>query len=70
MLESSPPDVDSGEPLLFIYDCETTRGSHMMDHIIEIAAMVLAPEGVHITNTGVLHSCHTSICAQGVFVVL
>ena len=44
--ESSPPNVCSGEPLLFIYGCENTVGSHIVEQTIEIAAMVLAPEGV------------------------
>jgi len=50
ILESPSPDPDSGEPLIFIYDCETTGGSHVVDHIIEIAAMVLVPDEVHITK--------------------
>ncbi|XP_065913159.1 uncharacterized protein [Dysidea avara] len=41
-------------------DCETTGGSHMMDHIIEIRAMVLPPDGVHITDPEFSTLCHTS----------
>ena len=39
----------------------------MMDHIIEIRAMVLPPDGVHITDPEFSTLCHTSrlITAQG-----
>ena len=33
---------NNAEPLLFVYDCETTRLSIYDDHITDIAAMVVA----------------------------
>ena len=53
------PTVDNDEPLLFIYDCETTGRSHLQDHIMEVRSVVVAPEGVSsISEFSSL--CHTS----------
>ena len=46
--------------LMFLYDCETTGGSHYSDHIIEIAATVIVPENVSITTTEFSSLCRTS----------
>ena len=42
---------NDSEPLLFFYECETTGGSYHQDHIIEVAATVVVPDGLHITST-------------------
>ena len=34
------PTVESGKPLLFLYDCETTGGSHLRDHIMEVGLVL------------------------------
>ena len=34
------PTVENGKPLLFIYDCETTGGSHLRDHVMEVGSVV------------------------------
>ena len=59
--------VESGKPLLFMYDCETTGGSHLRDHIMEVGSVVLVPDGVSITTTEFSSLCHTSqhIARQG-----
>ena len=59
--------VESGKPLLFMYDCETTGGSHLQDHIMEVGSVVLVPDGVSITTTEFSSLCHTSqhIARQG-----
>ena len=55
------PILDNGEPLLFFYDCETTGGSHLQDHIIEVVSMVEVPEEASITTTEFSSFCHTSL---------
>ena len=57
---TTDPTVDNGEQLLFIYDCETTGGSHLRDHIMEVGSVVVAPEGVSISTTEFSSLCHTS----------
>ena len=59
--------VESGKPLLFMYDCETTGGSHLWDHIMEVGSVVLVPDGVSITTTEFSSVFHTSqhITRQG-----
>ena len=42
------------------YDCKTTGGSYHCDHIIEVAATVVVPDGSHITSTQFFSLCHTS----------
>ena len=67
------PTVDNGKPLLFIYDCETTGGSHLRDHIMEVVSVVVAPEGVSMSVTEFSSLYHTSqhIVRQGkVFVII
>ena len=51
-----------GKQLLFLYDCETTGGSHYDEHIIEIASVVIVPDdlNVSITKTEFTSLCHTS----------
>ena len=58
-----------GKPLLFMYDCETTGGSFYQDHIVEIGSMVIAPDGVSISNEEFSSLCHTSrhITRKGYF---
>ena len=36
--------------LMFLFDCETTGGSHYSDHIIEIASTVIIPDNTSITT--------------------
>ena len=57
---TTDPTVDNGEQLLFIYDCETTGGSHLRDHIMDVGSVVVAPEGVSISTTEFSSLCHTS----------
>ena len=66
------PTVETGKPLLFIYDCETTGGSHLRDHVMEIGSVVSIPDGVSISNTEFSSLCHTSqhITRQGSFLFL
>ena len=61
------PTIESGKPLLFIYDCETTGGSHLRDHIMEVGSLVSIPDGISISNTEFSSLCHTSqhIARQG-----
>ena len=68
---TTDPMVDNGEQLLFIYDCETTGGSHLRDHIMDVGSVVVAPEGVSISTTEFSSLCHTSqhIVRQGNFLV-
>ena len=69
---ATDPTIDNGEPLLFIYDCETTGGSHLRDHIMEVGSVVVAPEGVSMSRPEFSSLCHTSqhIVRQGkVFVI-
>ena len=56
-VDITPDDCD---PLYFFYDCETTGGSYYRDHIIEVAASVLVPDGLDITITQFSSLCHTS----------
>ena len=48
---TTDPTVDNGEQLLFIFDCETTGGSQLRDHVMEVGSVVVAPEGVSISTT-------------------
>ena len=50
----------TGNPLLFLYDCETTGGSFHQDHIMEIGSTVIIPDGVSISNEEFCSLCHTS----------
>ena len=50
-----------GKPLLFMYDCESTGGSIYQDHIVEMAAVVLAPDDVIISETSFSQLCKTSL---------
>ena len=61
------PTIESGKPLLFLYNCEATGGSHLRDHIMEVGSVVLIPDGVSTTTTEFCSLCHTSqhICHQG-----
>ena len=56
-VDITPHDCD---PLYFFYECETTGGSYYRDHIIEVAASVLVPDGLDITITQFSSLCHTS----------
>ena len=58
---TTDPILDNGKPLLFFYDCETTGGSHLRDHIIEVGSVVEIPEGASITTTEFSSLCHTSL---------
>ena len=53
--------------MLFLYDCETTGGSHYNDHIIEIGSVVIVPDNLSVTQTEFSSLCHTShrICSKG-----
>ena len=64
---TTDPILDNGKPLLFFYDCETTGGSHLRDHIIEVGSVVEIPEGASITTAEFSSLCHTSqhIVRQG-----
>ena len=55
------PTIENGKPLLFIYDCETTGGSHLRDHIMELGSVVSIPDGVSISNSEFSSLCHTSL---------
>jgi len=63
-LECTEPD---GDPLLFAFDCEATGGSFYVDHIIEMAAVVIAPDNVIVTETSFSQLCKASRpnCACG-----
>ena len=63
------PTMNSSKPLLFFYDCETTGGSHLRDHIMEVGSVVVVPEGVTVTTAEFSSLCHTSqhIVRQGSF---
>ena len=50
-MEHSEGSSDDAQPLLFLYDCETTGLSIYNDHIIEIAA--------ELVNCPVTYSCET-----------
>ena len=64
---ATDPTVNNSQPLLFLYDCETTGGNHLRDHIMEVGSVVLVPEGVLITTTEFSSLCFTSqhIVRQG-----
>ena len=55
------PTIENGKPLLFIYDCKTTGGSHLRDHIMEVGSVVSIPDGVSISNSEFSSLCHTSL---------
>ena len=46
--------------LMFLFDCETTGGSHYSDHIIEIASTVIIPDNTSITTVEFSSLCRTS----------
>ena len=60
-----PPDR---KQLLFLYDCETTGGSHYDEHIIEIGSVVILPDNLSVTQIEFSSLCHTShrIDPQGI----
>ena len=66
---ATDPTMNSGKPLLFFYDCETTGGSHLRDHIMEVGSVVVVPEGAMVTTAEFSSLCHTSqhIVRQGSF---
>ena len=57
---TTDPNLDNGKPLIFFYDCETTGGSHLQDHIIEVESVVEIPEGASITTAEFSSLCHIS----------
>ena len=57
---TTDPILDNGKPLLFFYDCETTGGSHLRDHIIEVGSAVKIPEEASIITAKFSSLCHTS----------
>lgn len=60
LTSSATIPLDDGKQLLFLYDCETTAGSHYDEHIIEIASAVMAPDKLSITKMEFTSLCHTS----------
>ena len=60
LLTSSSAIPLDGKQLLFLYDCETTGGSHYDEHIIEIASVVIVPDNLSFTKTEFTSLCHTS----------
>ena len=46
--------------LMFLFDCETTGGSHYSDHIIEVASTVIIPDNTSITTMEFSSLCRTS----------
>ena len=56
---ATSPTIENDKPLLFIYDCETTGGSHLQDYIVEVGSMVSIQDGVSISNAE-SSLCHTS----------
>ena len=50
--------------MIFLYDCEATGGK---DHIIEVASLVIEPDGVSITEKTFTALCRSSrhICKIG-----
>ena len=46
--------------LMFLFDCETTGGSHYSDYIIEVASTVIIPDNVSITTVEFSSLCRTS----------
>lgn len=65
----SDEELLSAIPVLFFYDCETTGGSHLRDHIMEVGSVVVVPEGARVTTVEFSSLCHTSqhIVRQGSF---
>ena len=57
---ATTPLDDGRKQLLFLYDCETTGGSHYEEHIIEIASAVMAPDELSITKMEFTSLCYTS----------
>ena len=60
LLTSSSAIPLDRKQLLFLYDCETTGGSHYDEHIIEIASVVIVPDNLSFTKTEFTSLCHTS----------
>ena len=56
---SSTIPLNGGKQLLFLYDCETTGLSHYVEHIIEIASVVIVPDDSTITQTEFSSLCYT-----------
>ena len=50
-----------GKLLLFMYDCESTGSTIYQDDIVEIAAVILAPDDVTISETSFSQLCKTSL---------
>ena len=64
----SPGSDDSdSNPVIFIYDCEATGGNIHKDHIIEVASLVIEPDGVSVTEKSFTALCRSSrhICKIG-----
>ena len=66
---TTDPMVDNGEQLLFIYDCETTGGSHLRDYIMDVGSVVVAPEGCLSLqlNSLVCAIHHSILCDKVIF---
>ena len=47
---SSKSDDSGNYPVIFLYDCEATGGNFHNDHIIEVASLVIEPDGVSVTE--------------------
>ena len=47
-------------PLLFVFDCETTGLHIYKDHIVELAAQVVVPEGVSVSTNEFSSLCYTA----------
>ena len=56
---SSTIPLNGGKQLLLLYDCETTGLSHYVEHIIEIASVVIVPDNSTITQTEFSSLCYT-----------
>ena len=69
--DTSDATPDEGE-LLFLYDCETTRGSSHNDHIMELASMVIVSDDVNISKPHFTSLCNTSrhIVQKGLYVCM
>ena len=59
LTSSSTTPFDNEKQLLFLYDCETTGGSHYEEHIIEISSAVMAPDKLSITKMEFTSLCYT-----------
>ena len=51
-------DPNNYLPLLFMFDCETTGLSIYQDHIVELAAQVVVPEGASLGTTEFTTLCY------------